>query len=123
MFDGSRISKSPGIFDFKKMVYLNKKHLDALSDEEYLKAVKPFVKEDLKELGNKEDEVLLLFRKDLKVLGEINGFLHELLNPTPCEMTDEIKQVMQNAKEHHLFTSASEQLQAISEFNNDNISN
>ena len=97
------------------MVYLNKKHLDALSDEEYLKAVKPFVKEDLKELDSKEDEVLLLFRKDLKVLGEINGFIHELLNPTPCEITDEVKQVVKNAKEHHLFITAKEQLENISD--------
>ena len=115
MFDGTRISKSPGIFDFKKMVYLNKKHLDALSDEQYLKAVKPFVKEDLKELGSKEVEVLLLFRKDLKVLGEINAFIHELLNPTPCEVTDEVKQVMANANEHHLFTTAFDQLNAITD--------
>ena len=43
-FDGTRISKSPGIFDFTKMLSVNKKHLDALSDEhiDYYSSVEGF---------------------------------------------------------------------------------
>ena len=101
-FDGTRISKSPGIFDFVKMLSVNKKHLDALSDEQYLKEVKKFLKINLHDFHLNENETLLLFRKDLRYFSEINDLIDELLHPKKLELDDETKAIYENAMNHDL---------------------
>lgn len=101
-FDGTRISKSPGIFDYTKMLSVNKKHLDALDDETYLKEVKKFLKINLHELNLNENEVLLLFRKDIRYFSEINDLIHDLIHPQPLILDDETKAIYMNAINHDL---------------------
>ncbi len=121
-FDGSRISCSPSTFDFKKMISINKKHMSDLTDEQYLKQVKSFLKIDLKQLKDHEDEILLLFRKDLRYFSDINELIDNLLNPSLIEINDELKNVYDNAKKHELGTKASLLLKAINEWSIENIS-
>ena len=44
-FDINGISKSPAVFDYDKLSWVNQEHIKAMSDEEFLKHAKPFYDE------------------------------------------------------------------------------
>lgn len=43
LFDEKRFSKSPSMFDVKKLTWMNNYYLKQLSDEDYLAFVRPFL--------------------------------------------------------------------------------
>lgn len=73
-FDVSRLSKSPSMFDIKKLYWINNHYLKELSDEEAHKFLKGFIAEAY-DLSDKSDEwtnkLIDLFRSQLNYGAEI----------------------------------------------------
>lgn len=64
VFDAKRISKSPSSYDMKKLQWFNQKYIKALSDEDYIKFVRPFLKYDVSDKREEWVNKLLLIYKD-----------------------------------------------------------
>ncbi|MCR4688810.1 MAG: glutamate--tRNA ligase [Saccharofermentans sp.] len=45
LFDITRISKSPAVFDYDKLAWVNAEHIKRMSEEEFLKSAKPYYDE------------------------------------------------------------------------------
>jgi len=73
-FDPKRISKSPAIYDIKKLQWINSHYIKKLSIEELLKITLPHLKESY-DLENKSDEwvrsLVFLYQNELKYGKEI----------------------------------------------------
>ena len=80
-FNAKRISKSPSSYDIKKLRWFNQKYIKNLSDEDYLKFVKPFLTYDVtdktKEWVNK---LLLIYKDHLSYGKEINDLVKIFFN-------------------------------------------
>lgn len=97
-FDPKRISKSPSKYDVKKLNWINAQYIKKLSDEEYIKLVKPFMEEayDLSSYSDDwinhlaniykshisygkqiVDEIKLFFDKDIEFTDEIKEFMSQ----------------------------------------------
>ena len=80
-FDINRISKSPSSYDIKKLRWFNAKYIKALSDEEYLKFVRPFLSFDVSKKSEEWINKLLLIYKDHLSYGkEINDLVTIFFN-------------------------------------------
>lgn len=83
MFDPSRLSKAPAMFDKDKLAYVNSRYIKMLEDEELRELVKPFLNEASIEI--KSDEWLLdlvsILKDRMTHIGEIvslyNKFFHK----------------------------------------------
>lgn len=80
-FDAKRISKSPSSYDVKKLQWFNQKYIKNLSDEEYIKFVKPFLTYDVSDKSDDWVNKLLLIYKDHISYGkEINDVVNIFFN-------------------------------------------
>jgi glutamyl-tRNA synthetase len=80
-FDAKRISKSPSNYDLKKLKWFNAKYIKVLSDEDYLKFVKPFLEYDVSDKSEEWINKLLLIYKDHISYGkEINEVVNIFFN-------------------------------------------
>ena len=70
VFNPNRISKSPSTYDIKKLQWFNAKYIRALSDEGYLKFIKPFLTYDISDKSDEWVNKLLLIYKDHISYGE-----------------------------------------------------
>lgn len=74
LFDEKRFSKSPSMFDVKKLTWMNNYYLKQLSDEDYLAFVRPFLAQAF-DLTKKTPEwvnmLLLIYKKELQYGAEI----------------------------------------------------
>ncbi|AXF95868.1 glutamate--tRNA ligase [Spiroplasma phoeniceum] len=74
IFDETRFSKSPSMFDVKKLTWINNYYLKAMNDEDYLTFVRPFLAESY-DLTKKTPEwvnmLLLIYKKELQYGAEI----------------------------------------------------
>jgi len=75
-FDGTRIVSAPAIFDMEKMNWFGKQYISKMTDDEYLKFVKPFVNVDISKLNNQE-LALLTFKNQISYADELNNLLNE----------------------------------------------
>ncbi len=81
-FDLKRVSCSPSVFDEKRLLWLNKKHLSVASEEVILK--------HLKELGFDYDgrrdilELIKIFKGEVTTLLELNKLLEFAIFKEPC---------------------------------------
>lgn len=85
-FDPLRLSKSPGMFDVKKLNWINHKYLINLTNEKYLKFIKPFLskKLNLKDKSKQWINTLILGYKNELTYGlEINDFAKFFLEDRP----------------------------------------
>ena len=57
-FNPDRLSKSPSTFDQNKLNWMNGQYIKKLSDEDYLKLIKPFIAKAM-DISNKTDEEVL----------------------------------------------------------------
>ena len=82
-FDPSRLSKSPSMFDNKKLYWMNSHYIKALDNEKYFEFILPFIKEN-KNLANKtEDElknISLIFKNEILYGEQINSLIDEVFN-------------------------------------------
>ncbi len=80
-FDVNRISKSPATYDIKKLQWFNHKYINMLSDEEYIKFVRPFLTYDV---SKKDDEwvnkLLTIYKDHLSYGKEINDLVGIFFN-------------------------------------------
>lgn len=80
-FDMKRISKSPSSYDIKKLRWFNAKYIRNLSDEDYLKFIRPFLTLDVTGKSEEWIEKLLLIYKDHISYGkEINEVVSIFFN-------------------------------------------
>ena len=70
-FTVAAINKSPSVFDFDKLLWFNGEYIKALSDEEYLSKVLPFLHAEIPAHINKE-KMLLLLHGRISKLSEID---------------------------------------------------
>lgn len=74
VFDESRLSKSPSMFDVNKLTWMNHQYLKEKSDEEWLAFVRPFAEKEY-DLSNKSndwvEQCLLLYKEQLQYGAEI----------------------------------------------------
>ena len=69
-FDSKRISKSPSVFDMKKLTWVNGEHIKRLSEEAYLELALPFLKKTVKSEGADYAELAKLTKSRV-------SFVHE----------------------------------------------
>ena len=80
-FDVNRISKSPATYDIKKLQWFNHKYINMLSDEEYLKFVRPYLTYDVSDKTEEWVNKLLTIYKDHLSYGkEINDLVSIFFN-------------------------------------------
>ncbi len=87
IFDAERLSKSPSMFDKNKLKWINNRYMKELSEDKYLKLVKPFLVEYY-DCSNKSENwlnlLLLLYKEQISYGKEIQGLVDIFFN-------DEIK--------------------------------
>lgn len=78
VFDETRLSKSPSMFDVEKLTWMNHEYLKAKEDEEWLAFVRPYA-EVAFDLSGKTtewvDRLLLLYKKELQYGAEIGDLI------------------------------------------------
>ncbi|MBQ7031504.1 MAG: glutamate--tRNA ligase [Bacilli bacterium] len=80
-FDANRISKSPSSYDIKKLRWFNAKYIKNLSDEDYLKFVRPFLKYDVSDKSEEwVNKLLLIYKDHLSYGNEINELVGIFFN-------------------------------------------
>ena len=95
VFDESRLSKSPSMFDVEKLTWMNHEYLKAKTDEEWLDFVKPYA-EEAYDLNDKKDEwvdrLLLLYKKELQYGAEIVDLISIFFKDP--ELTEDAQKVL-----------------------------
>ncbi len=80
-FNMNRISKSPSSYDIKKLKWFNAKYIKELSDDDYLKFIRPFLTLDVSDKDEEWINKLLLIYKDHISYGkEINDVVSIFFN-------------------------------------------
>lgn len=80
-FNMNRISKSPASYDIKKLRWFNAKYIKNLSDEDYLKFVRPFLTHDVSDKKDEwVDKLLLIYKDHLSYGKEINELVNIFFN-------------------------------------------
>ena len=81
IFDEKRLSKSPSMFDNKKLYWMNSQYIKMMDDDKYFEFIKPFLITN-EHLKNKDDEFLrkiaLIFKSEISYGEEINKFINEI---------------------------------------------
>ncbi len=71
VFTVGAINKSPAVFDYDKLLWFNGEYIKALSDEEFIARVTPFLKSEIPAHINRE-KMLLLLHSRISKLSEID---------------------------------------------------
>lgn len=83
LFDPTRLSKAPAMFDKDKLTFINSRYIKALSDDTLAEMVKPYLEKDGIEIKSESWllELVGLFKDRLSYVGEITeyykNFFHE----------------------------------------------
>lgn len=117
-FDAKRISKSPSSYDIKKLRWFNQKYIKNLSDEEYLKFVRPFLTYDVTDKDEEWINKLLLIYKDHISYGkEINEVVGIFFNDE-INISEENKEFLESDNNISVVLDAyREQISALTEWN------
>ncbi|MBR2734958.1 MAG: glutamate--tRNA ligase [Clostridia bacterium] len=70
-FSPERISKSPAVFDYKKLDWFNAEYIKSKSAEEFLKLAEPYIKSALVDVELSTAKISELLRSRISKLGEI----------------------------------------------------
>ena len=123
-FDMNRISKSPSSYDVKKLKWFNAKYIKALSDEEYLKFVRPFLTLDV--AGKSEEwinKLLLIYKDHLSFGKEINDLVTIFFNDN-INISEENKAFLESDENiPKVINCYYEELSNLNEWNVENIAN
>jgi glutamyl/glutaminyl-tRNA synthetase len=91
LFDLNNISKASATFDFNKMLWIAKEHIQKLSDDDYLCFVKPFISVDIKSFEQKINDILLLFKPQISFAIQLNDLITDIfLSPKSDKNIDSI---------------------------------
>ena len=123
-FDANRISKSPSSYDIKKLRWFNQKYIKNLSDEEYLKFVRPFLTYDV--TGKDEEwinKLLLIYKDHISYGKEINEVVGIFFNDE-INISSENKEFLESDENISVVLDAyREELSNIEDWNVENIAN
>lgn len=99
IFDEHRLSKSPSMFDVKKLTWMNHQYLKEMEDEAWLEFVMPFVEEayDLSDISTEWLNHLLLLYKEQLQYGEEIVELISMYFKDP-ELSAEAKEVLEDER-------------------------
>lgn len=121
-FDANRISKSPSSYDIKKLRWFNQKYIKNLSDEEYLKFVRPFLTYDVS-LKSEEwvNKLLLIYKDHISYGKEINDVVSIFFNDE-FNISKENKEFLESDENIPVVLKAYyEEINNINEWNIENI--
>ena len=118
-FDPSRLSTSPSMFDQQKMNWTNGQYIKKLTDEEYLKFIKPQMSK-IMDIDKYSDNTILeianLYKEEITFGAEIIEPLKSIL--CPLEVTDENDLMMLNLETTPVaFNGFVKELEKIEEIN------
>ena len=121
-FDAKRISKSPSSYDIKKLRWFNAKYIKNLSDEDYLKFVKPFLTYDVSDKSEEwVNKLLLIYKDHLSYGNEINELVGIFFNDE-INISRENQEFLNSDENIPLVISAyKNELSNITEWNVENI--
>jgi len=77
-FDINAISKSPAMFDVKKLQWVANQYFKTIDDDLYLKEIKNFISIKDEIINTNLDEICLLFKKQISSYSEINIMMKDL---------------------------------------------
>ncbi len=121
-FTVSAINKSPSVFDFDKLLWFNGEYIKALSDEEYLAKVEPFLHAEIPANINRE-KMLLLLHGRISKLSEIDDKIAFFLTLPEYDASlfpnKKNKVTAENAKD--ILNNALPVLTDVTEWNNDTL--
>jgi len=95
-FDLNKLGRGNAIFDHKRLVWINKHFLRALSPEKILDHATPFLPVDIKD-RNKVKEIIALIRENIETLKDIKEFWPIFSQPK-LELTDEVIDILKQDK-------------------------
>jgi len=122
-FDAKRISKSPSSYDIKKLRWFNQKYIKNLSDEDYLKFVRPYLTYDVTDKSEEWVNKLLLIYKDHISYGkEINELVKIFFNDE-LNISKENEEFLNSDENINVVINAYiEEFEKLEEWNVENIS-
>lgn len=94
-FEIKKVSKAPTFFDFKKMLWVGNKYFIAFPDDQYLTFVKKFITVDFKDFGDRKDDIILVFKKQISYAQELNSLITDTFLK-PFEVTEQNKNLLSN---------------------------
>ena len=121
-FDANRISKSPSSYDIKKLRWFNQKYIKNLSDEDYLKFVRPFLTIDVSDKSEEWiNKLLLIYKEHISYGKEINDVVGIFFNSN-ISISEENKAFLESDENIPVVINAyKEELSKIKEWNVPNI--
>jgi nondiscriminating glutamyl-tRNA synthetase len=123
VFDPSRLSSSPSIFDNKRLLYTNAYYIKHLSDEKYFEFIAPFLKQIKFEKTYSQAELnkmSLIFKNEINTGSEIVEMMNAILNPK-AENTDEEKAILNANTAPVVIKAFKEKLQNMEVLNPDTV--
>ena len=122
-FDPKKLSASPSMFDNKRLLWTNSQYIKALSNEEYLEFILPFVKEVnfLKKYSSDElNNIALLFKEEISTGHEIIDLLNDILYPK-YNFNDDEKNMLNLETSKVVLQKFNENIQNLEDLSQDNI--
>lgn len=124
-FSPERISKSSSQYDVKKLNWFNAQYIKKLEDDKYLELVMPFLKEAY-DLTNKSEEwikhLALIYKNHInygkQIVSDVGLFFDKETKPS-----EECIEFMKNEEVPTVINAFKQEIEAISDWNIENISN
>lgn len=124
-FSPERISKSSSQYDVKKLNWFNAQYIKKMSDDKYLELVIPFLKEAY-DLTNKSEEwikhLALIYKNHInygrQIVSDVSLFFDKGIKPS-----EECIEFMKNEEIPNVINAFKQEIEAISDWNIENISN
>lgn len=124
-FSPERISKSSSQYDVKKLNWFNAQYIKKLEDDKYLELVMPFLKEAY-DLTNKSEEwikhLALIYKNHInygkQIVSDVGLFFDKATKPS-----EECIEFMKNEEVPTVINAFKQEIEAISDWNIENISN
>lgn len=124
-FSPERISKSSSQYDVKKLNWFNAQYIKKLEDDKYLELVMPFLKEAY-DLTNKSEEwikhLALIYKNHInygkQIVSDVSLFFDKETKPS-----EECIEFMKNEEIPTVINAFKQEIEAISDWNIENISN
>ncbi len=123
VFDISGISKSPAVFDYDKLEWMNGEYIKAMSTEEFLAAAEPYIRQGIGGLQADTAKIAAILRQRttrLTQIPETIGFLAQLPEYSKeLYVNKKSKTTLENAPQ--MLKASYDKLSGLSEWNHDTV--
>lgn len=123
IFDEKRLSKSPSMFDVKKLAWTNHEYIKKLSDQEYLDFIKQFVLAEYKNNIQDQtwfDSLLLVFKQQVEYGSQINQLIAEFYS-NEFNIENEALEIYHSENSEKVANLLAEKIENLSEYTAENI--